>query len=113
MVISTSYITQSPRDGIEASHANPCPFCDSERWCFHLSEDAVICGNTDHAFKGWVKTGEAKDGRGIFAKEGSRSRSRHRGLPSPEEILPLALDPQTDSPRWVTLRALLKKDMNY
>jgi len=102
MIVSTSYTTQSV-DGIEASRANPCLLCDSDHWCFHLSKDAVICGNTDHAPKGWVKTGEAKDGWGMFAKEGSRERYRHRGLPNPEEILPLALDPKTDSPQWLTL----------
>ncbi|MBA2749932.1 MAG: hypothetical protein H0U45_14695, partial [Tatlockia sp.] len=78
-------------NGIEASATNPCPLCDGDDWCFHLSSDAVICGKTDYAPSGWVRTGEAKDGRSIFAREG---RSRQRGgLPSPEEILPLTLDP--------------------
>lgn len=59
-----------------------------------------MCSKTDDAPRG-CKTGEGKDGRGIFAKEGRR---RQRGrLPDPAEILPLALDPKTDSPQWVTL----------
>jgi phage/plasmid-associated DNA primase len=88
-------------NGIEASATNPCPLCDSDHWCFHINSDAVLCGKSDRAPSGWVRTGEAKDGRGIFAREG---RSRQRGsLPSPEEILPLTLDPKTDSPQWVTL----------
>jgi hypothetical protein len=61
-----------------------------------------VCGNTDHAPDGWIKTGKAKDGRGIFAKKGSQRRWRG-GLPNPEEILPLELDPKTDSPEWVPL----------
>lgn len=88
--------------GTEASRANPCPLCNSEKWCFHLNEDAVVCGKTDHAPLDWVKTGEATDGRGIFAHEGSQKRQRG-SLPNPEEILPLALDPKTDSPQWTTL----------
>lgn len=93
--------TLHPSNGIEASRANPCHVCGSDHWCFNLSEDAAICGKTDYAPSDWVKTGEAKDGRSIFAREG---RVRQRGgLPSPEEILPLALDPKTDSPQWVTL----------
>lgn len=90
-------------NGIEASRANPCPLCDSDHWCFHLSKESVICGKTDYPPIGWVKTGEAKDGRGIFAKEGTRSRRNQSGLPSHEEILPLALDPKTDSPQWITI----------
>lgn len=97
MVATHSYQT----GGKEASCANPCLVCGSDKWCFHMNEDAVVCGNTDHAPDGWIKTGEAKDGRGIFAKEGRRRPPG--GLPSPEEILPLALDPKTDSPEWVTL----------
>jgi len=93
--------THQINTGVEASRVNPCPLCNSDHWCFHLSEDAVVCGKTDYAFSGWVKTGEAKDGRGIFAKEGRRHQ--HRGLPNPAEILPLALDPKTDSPQWITL----------
>ncbi|WP_009630211.1 phage/plasmid primase, P4 family [Synechocystis sp. PCC 7509] len=88
-------------NSIEANRANPCPLCDSDHWCFHLSEDAVICGKTDYAPIGWVKTGEAKDGRGIFAKENRKRRSQG-GLPDETEILPLRLDPKTDSPQWVT-----------
>jgi len=99
---SISYTTQSTFNGIEASAANPCPLCDSDRWCFHLGEDAATCGKIDSPPRGWIKTGIAKDGRGIFAKEGSR-RHRHHGFPNPEEILPLALNPKTDSPQWVTL----------
>ena len=87
-------------NGVEASRANPCHVCGSDHWCFNLSEDAAICGKTDYPPISWVKTGEAKDGRGIFAKEGSRKRG---GLPSHAEILPLALDPKTDSPQWLTL----------
>ena len=87
--------------GVEASRSNPCPLCNSDHWCLHLSEDAVICSKTDYAPVGWVKTGEAKDGRGIFATEGSRKR--RGGLPSHEEILPLLLAPKTDSPQWVTI----------
>jgi len=98
-MITTSYQTES---GIEASRANPCPLCDSEHWCFHLSEDAVVCGKTDRAPTGWERTGTAKDGRGIYAKAGNE-RHRRLGLPSPDEILPLALDPKTDSPQWKTL----------
>jgi len=101
MVGTTSFTAKSAQSGTESSSANRCPLCDSDHWCFHLDQNAVICGNTDHAPAGWVKTGEAKDGRGIFAKE-DRSR-RRQGLPSPEEILPLALDPKIDSPQWVTL----------
>uniref|UniRef100_UPI0035939D4E hypothetical protein n=1 Tax=Nostoc sp. TaxID=1180 RepID=UPI0035939D4E len=89
--------------GIEASRANPCPLCDSDHWCLRLSEDAVICSKTDYTPIGWVKTGKAKDGRGIFAKENRRQRS---GLPNHAEILPLALDPKTDSPQWVTLNTV-------
>ena len=98
----TSTITFSAKNGIEASGSNPCPLCNSDRWCFHLSEDAAICGKTDSPSSGWFKVGTAKDGRSIFAREGSR-RHRHRDLPNPEEILPLTLNPKTDSPQWVTL----------
>lgn len=88
-------------NGVEASVTNPCPLCDGDNWCFHLNSNAVICGKSDRAPIGWLKTGEAKDGRGIFAREG---RVHQRGnLPNPEEILPLSLDPKTDSLRWVIL----------
>lgn len=92
----------APNSGIEASRSNPCRLCGAEKWCFHLSEDSVTCDRVDQAPDGWIKTGKAKDGRSIFAKEGSR-RHRHHSLPNPEEILPLVLNPKTDSPQWVTL----------
>ena len=90
-------------NGVEASSGNQCPCCDSSKWCFILDDgNAAICGKTDSAPNGWVKVGQAKDGRNIFAREGSR-RHRHHGLPNPEEILPLALNPKTDLPQWITL----------
>jgi len=97
-------------NGIEASRAHPCPLCGSDHWCFHLSEDALICGKTDYAPIGWVKTGEAKDGRGIFATVGSRKRRSQGKLPSHEEILPLLLDPKTDSPQWITRSTVGSED---
>jgi putative DNA primase/helicase len=90
-------------NGVEASSGNQCPCCGGSRWCFILDDgNAAICGKTDSAPNGWVKVGQAKDGRNIFAREGSR-RHRHHGLPHSEEILPLALNPKTDSPQWLTL----------
>lgn len=50
-----------PSNGIEASLTNPCHLCHSDHWCFHLSNNAIVCGRTDYAPIGWVKTGEAKD----------------------------------------------------
>jgi putative DNA primase/helicase len=97
-----SYTTQFAENGIEASRDNPCLLCGSDDWCFHLSKNATICGKTDYAPSGWLKISKAKDGRGIFAKEGSRSHRCH-GLPNPKEILPLQLNPKLDLPQWVTL----------
>lgn len=90
-------------NGIEASRANPCHMCGSDHWCFHISENAVICRKTDYPPVGWVKTGQANDGGNIFAKEGSRKRQSSGSLPSTEEVLPLRLDPKTDLPQWVIL----------
>jgi hypothetical protein len=90
-------------NGVEASSSNRCPLCDKSDWCFILDNgNAVECRRTDSAPDGWFKAGKAKDGENIFAREGSR-RHRHHGLPHPEEILPLTLNPKTDSPQWVTL----------
>ena len=80
---STTFTTSN--NGVEASSANPCPLCHSDDWCLHLSDDAVICGKTNYAPIGWLKTAAAKDGRGIFAKEGSGKRQSSDSLPSPEE----------------------------
>ena len=101
---STTFTTSN--NGVEASSANPCPLCHSDDWCLHLSDDAVICGKTNYAPIGWLKTAAAKDGRGIFAKEGSGKRQSSDSLPSPEEILPLRLDPKRDSPQWVILNTV-------
>lgn len=101
---NNSQLDISGEKGEEASRFNPCPLCDSDHWCFHVNEDTIMCSKTDEAPEGWVKTGQGKkDGRNIFAKKGSQKRQRYGSLPTPEEILPLALDPKTDSPQWVTL----------
>lgn len=95
--------SQEEEKGVEASRDNPCPFCGGEDWCFHLGDDAGICGRVDTPPQGYFKSATAKDGRPIFRREGSSKRQRSGGLPQPEEVLPLALNPKTDSPQWLTL----------
>lgn len=86
--------------GVQVSNDNRCPCCDSPKWCFILSDgNACICGRCDIAPQGWERTGTAKDGRGIYAKAGSRgSDQRYKGvLPS---SITLEVQPLTDAPQW-------------
>jgi len=92
-------------NGVQASNDNRCPCCDSPKWCFILDNgNAVVCGRTDVAPSGWEQTGTAKDGRGIYAKVGTRQRDRrYEGfLPNPNAII-LEARPKADFPQWVEI----------
>ncbi len=83
--------------GQSVSRAMPCPGCGKTDWCFHLSEDAFICGRIHEPPDGYRKTGESKDGRGIFARIESKKQRINLG-----DVLPLRVDPtpQADIPQW-------------
>ena len=112
MATSTVKIQQ---EGRQVSKEEPCPLCGGEYRCFLLSDDCVVCGGMDIAPAGWRRVKASKDGRGIFSRgsgKGSGKRSQKAKskpkieLPVPNEILPLVVCPQTDSPEWVTLATL-------
>ncbi len=97
--------TSSRGSGVQASADNRCPCCDSPKWCFILSDGkASICGRCDEPPAGWERTGTAKDGRGIYAKAGSRGGDqRFKGiLPNPNGIT-LETHTLSDFPQWVDI----------
>ncbi len=86
----------------QASRATPCPLCDRDHYCFLFPSDEgqiikVVCQWTDTAPEGWDRTGTAKDGRGVFTKQGYR-RIQRKHYP---EFIHLAPKPvPTDIPQW-------------
>lgn len=83
--------------GQPVSGAMPCPGCGKTDWCFHISEDAFICGRIQAPPEGYKRTGEDKNGRGIF----SRIESRKNRI-NLSDCLPLRVD-QRDPltfPKW-------------
>lgn len=85
---------------LEASRSTPCPLCNHDHYCY-LSQDVAgevvtaICQWTDQPPTGWNRTSTAKDGRGVFNKEGRRSK--RRSFPDYIQLQPV---PKTDIPQW-------------
>ncbi|MDG2990553.1 hypothetical protein L3556_06335 [Candidatus Synechococcus calcipolaris G9] len=94
--------------GTQVSKALPCPGCGKTDWCYHLSEDAFICGRITHPPEGYKKTGVAKDGRSIFGKIGPR----HPRI-NLSDILPLDIHPDNsmDLPAWQDLQTDAKGEV--
>jgi len=92
-----TFSNQIARDsGREASHSEPCPICDSNKWCFIFNDgNGAICGYSQDAPQGWHYAGESKDGRSKFLKGHKKGRS----LPRSSEVR-LRLYPRHDSPEW-------------
>lgn len=101
--------TYQDSKGVEASPSKTCPLCGGEYRCFLLSDDCVVCGGIDTAPANWKRVKTSSDGRGIFSKgSGKRSKQKAKSksnvkLPSLDEVLPLVICPQSDSPFGVTL----------
>lgn len=86
--------------GLEASRTTPCPLCDHDHYCYLVQDGQgtiikAICQWTDEAPEGWNRTGTAKDGRGIFTKQGLRTKRRH--FPDYVQLSP---QEKADIPQW-------------
>lgn len=87
--------------GLEASAATPCPLCDHDHYCYLVQNDRgnifkAICQWTDQPPQGWDRVSTAKDGRGVFLKQGYR-RFKRKHYPDYVQLHPR---PLPDIPTW-------------
>lgn len=86
----------------QATAQNHCPLCDRDHYCYLFPDDAgqiikAICQWTEEPPEGWDKTGIAKDGRGIFTKQGYR-RIQRKHYPEFIQLHPKPVP--SDIPQW-------------
>ena len=93
-----------PQNGInhnafEANATTPCPLCDRDHYCYLVTqgEEVIksVCQWTEEAPQGWHRSGTARDGRGIFTRNGVRGKRRH--YPDYVELSPREL---SEIPQW-------------
>ncbi len=88
--------------GLEASTTNPCPLCQRDHYCYLIQDSQgeifkVVCQWTEQA-AGWDRVSTAKDGRGVFVKQGRR-RSHRKHYPDFIQLTPNPLV-QSGTPEW-------------
>lgn len=86
----------------QASRQTPCPLCERDHYCFLFQDEAgqlvkAICQWTETAPEGWDRTGLAKDGRGIFTRQGYRKTQR-KHYPEFIQLHPKPIP--ADIPQW-------------
>lgn len=87
----------------EASATTRCPLCDRDHYCYLIQEESsgqivrAICQWTEGAPEGWDRTGTAKDGRGVFVRQGHRRRQR-KHYPEFVQLTPRPIP--DDIPQW-------------
>lgn len=98
-MVSDPKTTKGNFNAYEANSQTPCPLCDHDHYCYLFEQDGTlikaVCQWTEHPPEGWHRSGTAKDGRGIFTRNGVRGKRRH--YPDYIELQPRELPP---SPTW-------------